>query len=807
MTLIQNVRFALRIVRRNPALATSAILITALGIGATAAMFSAADGILLRPLPFTHADLLVNVWESNPQRELPTMAAAPGNYVDWRVRNQSMAAMGAWQQATFNLASSDSEPERFLGALTDSGVFNVLGIQPALGRVFTESECELGKDSVVVLSWSVWQQRFGADRSIVGRELDINFRKRTVIGVMPAGFDYPLQSTMWSPLAVDASSRSRRDLHNWRIIGRLKESVPLARAQAEFHSIGAALAQENPEFNKDETIELVPMLDDLVKPIRPALIVLIGAVLAVLLIACANVANLLLAKAAGRQREIAIRTSLGAGRRAVVGQLLTESLLLAVIGGGAGLLLAYGALQGLIALAPANTPRLDQVALNWRVAGAALALSVATGVLFGLAPAWYCSRIDVSTMLKEGARGVTRRGGLRGALVVSQVAIALVLLAGAGLLIHSFYEVLHVDIGFQPENLMTMRIAPAPAKYRGQPDLQRQLARGILAKVAALPGVRSAAIASDVPLLGNPTYIMRFEGRPPVLVSQAPIAGYFAVTPSFFDTMGMRLVRGRLITERDNETAPLVAVVNQALVNRYFPNQDPIGKRLEVTWAPTPRWREIVGVVADMRTNGLDQETPVQVFGSYYQMPSISSPFVSAVTVLARTVQNPAALTEPMHRAILDVDRSQPVFAMQPMTEVVGKSIAQRRLALTLLAFFAASALLLAAIGVYGVMSFVVSQSTSEIGIRMALGARAGQVALEVQRRGLMLVLAGLVLGLAGALPLTQYLGTMLFRTSPRDPMILSVSAVTLVLVSLIACWLPARRASRIDPAIALRNE
>jgi putative ABC transport system permease protein len=807
MNLAQNLKFAVRILRRNPALAASAILITALGIGATAAMFSAADGILLRPLPFPRADLLVNVWESAPRRDLPTMAAAPGNYFDWRARTQSMAAMGAWQQATFNLASRDSEPERFLGALTDADFFNVIGVQPVLGRVFTDQECQPGNDSAVLLSWSTWQQRFGADKSVLGRELEINFRKRTVIGIMPPGFDYPLQSTMWSPLAPDATARARRDLHNWRIIGRIKDNTPLPRAQAEFHTIAAALAKQFPEFNDGESVELVPMLDDLVKTIRPALLVLIGAVLAVLLIACANVANLLLAKAAGRRREIAIRVSLGAGRRAVIGQLLTESLLLSMLGGLAGLLLSYGALHALVSLAPANTPRLDQVALNWRVAGAALALAMGTGVLFGLAPAWYCSRIDVSAMLKEGARGVSRRSGLRGALVVSQVAIALVLLSGAGLLIRSFYEVLHVDMGFQPENLMTMRIAPATARYRGQPDLQRQLARGVLSRVGALPGVRAAAISSDVPLLGNPTYIMRFEGRPPVTVSQAPLAGYFSVTPTFFDAMGMRLVRGRLLTDRDNETAPLAVVVNQALVARYFPNQDPIGKRLEIGFSDPPRWREIVGIVADMRTVGLDQETPVQVFGALYQFPSFPSFNVSAMAILARTARDPASLAEPVRQTILTVDRSQPVFAIQPMTDVVSKSIAQRRLALTLLAFFAVSALLLAAIGVYGVMSFVVSQGANEIGIRMALGARAGQVAMQVQRRGLMLVLFGLTLGIAAALPLTQYLGGMLFRVSPRDPEILAGSAATLILVSLIACWLPARRASRIDPVTALRSE
>ncbi|HKA00269.1 MAG TPA: ABC transporter permease [Candidatus Solibacter sp.] len=807
MHLGQNLKFAARMLRRNPALAASAILVTALGIGATAAMFSAADGILLRPLPFPHAEALVNVWESAPQRDLPQMSAAAGNYFDWRAQSKTMASLGAWQQATFNLAARGTEPERFMGALCDGGFFQVLNLQPALGRVFTDDETQPGKDGVVVLSWSVWQQRFGGDRSVIGRDLDINFRRRMVIGVMPAGFDYPLQATMWSPIAPDAAARARRDLHNYRVIGRMKDGVPLSKARSEFRTIAAALEKQNPMFNQGESAELIPMLDDLVKTIRPALVVLIGAVLAVLLIACANVANLLLAKAAGRRREIAIRSSLGAGRASVMGQLLTESVMLAAIGGAFGLLVAYGALQGLIALAPANTPRLDEVALNWRVAGAALILAMGTGVLFGLAPAWYCSRIDVSTMLKEGARGVTQRSRLRSALVVSQVAIALVLLAGAGLLIRSFYEVLHVDTGFNPEHLMTMRIAPAPAKYRSHPELQRQLARNILAKVGAIPGVRTAAISTDVPLLGNPTFIMRFEGRPPVLVSQAPLAGYFAVTPGFFDAMGMRLVRGRLLTERDNENAPLAAVVNEALVRRYFPNQDPMGKRLEIAWDDPPRWREIVGIVKDMRTVGLDQETPVQAFGAYYQVPTLLGGTAAPISILARTEHDPAAVSQPMHAAILDVDRSQPVFAMQPMTEVVSKSIAQRRLALTLLAFFATSALLLAAIGVYGVMSFVVSQGTNEIGIRMALGAQAGRVAMEVQWRGLMLVLIGLALGVATALPLTQYLGTMLFHTSPRDPGILTGSAAMLVVVSLIASWLPARRASRIDPAIALRNE
>ena len=487
--------------------------------------------------------------------------------------------------------------------------------------------------------------------------------------------------------------------------------------------------------------------------------------------------------------------------------MLTESMLLAAIGGAAGLLLAWLSFHGLLSLAPANVPRLEQVRLNWRVVELALGLSLATGILFGLAPAWYAARIDVSAMLKEGTRGSTSRSPLRSVLVTGQVAIAVVLLAGSGLLIRSFAEILRVDAGFRPEGLMTMRLAPAPVKYRGHNDLQIQLARGILERVSAVPGVRSAAISTDVPLLGNPIFIMRFEGRPPVTPSQAPLANYFSVTPGFFETMGMRLVRGRGITERDAAGSPLVAVVNQTLADRYFPGQDPIGKRLEIAFSTPPNWREIVGVVADVKTAGLDQDTPVQVYTAYLQLPSFLSGFVSPMTVLARTAQEPGPLGGAIKAAILAVDRAQPVYAVQPMTEVVSQSIAQRRTALILLAFFAASALLLAAIGVYGVMSYMVTQRTGEIGIRMALGARASQVSFQVERQGMTLVAAGLAVGLGGGLALTRYLAPLLFRVHPRDPAVFGGAAAVLIAVSLAACYLPARRASRVDPMAALRCE
>ena len=786
-------------------MALSAILAAGLGIGATSAMFSIIDGVLLRPLPFPAPEQLVNVWESVPSRNLPRFIVAPGNYYDWRTQQHVLSKLGAYQQAAFNLASPGSEPERFIGATCDTGFFATLGVSPMMGRLFTDEEDQPGHDGVVVLSYGVWQQRFGGDDHILGRSLDINGRQRTVLGVMPRGFEYPAQSVMWSPAGLDGPARARRDLHRFRVIGRLAPGVSLEKARGEFRTIAARLAAAYPDFNKDEFSEVNFVLDDLVGAVRPALLVLLAAVAAVLLIACANVANLLLAKASGRQREISIRTSLGASRGSILGQMLTESMILALAGGAAGLLLANAGFHGLISLAPANVPRLDQVSPNARVIELSLALSVITGILFGLAPAWYASHVDVNSMLKEGMRGAGSRSGVRNVLVIAQVAIAAILLAGAGLLIRSFYEIEHVDGGFRPDHLMSMRLQPAPVKFLGHPDLQIQLARRVLEKVSVLPGVRSAAIASDVPLLGNPIYIMRFEGRPPVAPSQAPVANFFAVTPGFFDAMGMRIVRGHGIRESDTASTPLVTVVNQTLVDRYFPGQDPIGKRLEVGFDDPPNWREIVGVVADVKISGLDQDTPVQVYTAYLQRPSVFPSIASGMVVLARSAGDPSPLAQPMKAAILSVDSTQPVYNVQPMTEVVSQSIAQRRVALVLLAFFAISALVLAAIGVYGIMSYAVTQRTGEIGIRMALGARASEVSMLVGRQGMTLVLAGLGVGIGIALWLTQWMGSLLFRVSPRDPAVFTIAAATLVLVSLAACYLPARRAAQVDPIVALR--
>jgi predicted permease len=518
--LAQNLKFGLRMVRRSPIVSVSAILAAGLGIGATSAMFSIIDGVLLRPLPFPAPQQLVNVWASLPVRRMPTLVVAAATYYDWRHQNHVFSSVGAYQSAAFGLASNGGEPVRYLGAVSDPEFFETLEVKPFLGRMFSEDEMQPGHDAVILLGYGLWQQRFGGDAGVLGQSVEINGRVRRIIGVMPRGFEYPAGAMMWGPVPMDAQARARRDLHTLRVIGRLKDGVTVGQARAEFQTIAARLGNQYPDLDKDEGVVVNPVLDDLVGTVRPALLVLSGSVAFVLLIACANVANLLLAKASARQREMAIRTSLGARRSTILTQMLTESVTLAMLGGAAGLAITAIGFHGLLRLAPANVPRLEDVAINWRVLAVSLGLSVLTGLLFGLAPAWHASRMDVNSMLKDGSRGTSARGRLRSWLLAGQIAVALVLLSGAGLLLRSFYEIVHVESGFEPDHLMTMQIQPAVVKYGGHDDLQIQLARGILDQVSAIAGVRAAGITTALPLLGNPAYIMRIEGRPPVTVSR-----------------------------------------------------------------------------------------------------------------------------------------------------------------------------------------------------------------------------------------------------------------------------------------------
>lgn len=806
MNIVQDLKFAARSLRKNPGFMLISMLTLGLGIGANSAMFTIIDRVLLSPLPFPNSESLVNVWETNPRRNIPKFSVSPANYYDWRAQNQVFSAMGAYQQSTFNLSFSEAEPERYTATLCDLGFFTTLQVSPMLGRLFSEEEEMAGRDGVVVLGHGTWLQRFGGDPGIVGRGIEIDGRPRVVIGVMPEGFEFPSGSTMWAPFGFDDRARARRDFHRLRVIARLGNGVELDQARNEFTAIGSRLAQEYPTFNRDAGVAVIPTLEDMVGDLRPMLLILMGAVAFVLMIACANMANLLVVRAASRQREIAVRSALGAGRARIIRQMLTESLLLSFFGGLVGLLIAYSVFRILLSLAPPDISRLNEVSMDWGAVGITAVVTVLTGIIFGLMPAWYASKADLGFLLRQGGRMTTARHRLQSGLVVIQVAAALILLAGAGLLIRSFYNIQRVDAGFDPDNVITMRLAPAPFKFRGQDDQLRQLGRGILRDVSALPGVESASIATDIPLQGNPFVVTQIEGRPPVQPSQLPTASYFAVTPKYIETMRMKLVKGRFFTDQDDAGTSLVAVVNQAFVDKQFPGEDPIGKRITIGFSEPPVWREIIGVVGNVRARALDQETPVQVYAAYLQQPSMfGSP--SAITVLARTSQDAPGLGNAIKATILNVDRTQPVYAVQPMTDIVAQSIAERRFTLILLACFAAAALLLAASGLYGVMSYIVNLRTGEIGIRMALGARQGQVLGLIQRYGTTLVLIGMALGMAGALLLTRLMSTLLFQIAPLDPLTFACVAIVLFAVSQLACYLPARRAASVDPMVALRSE
>lgn len=808
MALAQDVRYTVRMLTQNPGFTIAAVLALALGIGANTAMFSVVDGVLLRPLPYERPDQLVQVRSAMPAKNLPEMPMAAGDYFDFATDNTVFQSFGAYSNAALSLSTNNADPERYVAAAVTRDFFAVFGAKPALGRFFEPREMEPGQDAVVVLSHGVWRDRFGSNPGILGQALILNGRSRLVVGVAPPGFEYPNLVKMWVPSALAGNNKTRRDLHSLFALGRLKPESTLEGAVTQFRSIAKRLGQAYPDMDADKDVSLKLMLDAQVGAARPALWTLLGAVGFVLAIACANVANLLLARGAARQHELAVRAALGAARWTLARQLLTESLVLAVLGGTLGLGIAYGLFLGLKTLAPATLPRLNEIALNERALLFTVLATLVTGFVFGLIPAWRLSSVDLHSTLKERARGTTSKGRLRQSLVVAQVAAALILLAGAGLLLRSFWELRQVDLGFNPEQLLTMRVNLMPTKYNNQNPLQIQFVRNVEAALATLPGVKQVGAATDLPLLGGPQYIMRFEGRPPVSVANAPLAAFVSATPNYFAAMGMRLKRGQLFTDADHTRGPLVCVVNEEMVRRYFANgEDPIGKRLEIGFSDPPNWRQIIGVVEDAKFGAIDQAARVQVFGSYFQQPGIIPGVAPPVSIAVRTAGDPAPLAQAIRRKVLEVDNAQPVYAIQTMTEVVSNNLSQKRFAMLLLGLFAGLALLLAAIGLAGVISYMVTQRTKEIGIRMALGASPGAVLRMIEGQTLRLVALGVGVGLIGAFAATQALSTMLYGVTARDPLTFATVSAALLLVALAAGLWPALRATRIDPVRALREE
>ena len=800
--MLNDFRYALRQLIKAPSFTFVAILTLALGIGACTAIFSVVNTVLLRPLDYPDADRLVIIRETQLPK-FPEFSVSPPNFIDWQKQTKSYEHLVAATSASLNL-TGEGEPQRLVGVKVTARYFDVYGVKPILGRMLLPEEDAVGKNHVVVLSYGFWQRVFGGVRDVVGRSVQLNGEPYQIVGVATNGFGIANKVDVWTPMAFkpDETANNARGGHYISVYGRLKSGVTFQQAKAELEVIANQLAVQYPDPQKGWGIFMMPMQDYQVRDVKPVLYTLLGAVGCVLLIACANLANLLLARATARHREISIRAALGAGRGRLIRQLLTESVVLAVCGGVAGVVLAWLGLDVLLALAPTTLPRMGEIHLNSTVLLFSLALSVVTGLVFGIAPALLAARADVNEALKQGARGSTEggaRGRLRSALVVLEVTFALVLLGGAGLLVRSFIQLAHVNPGFIPEDATLMRLSLPQKKY-AQPEQQTAFANALLERLKNLPGVQAVGLTHAMPLVGDYVLGFNIEGRPVVDPSEEPSLNYYAVTPDYFRAMGIRLVRGRLFTPQDDAKAARVCIINETLARQFFPNEDAIGKRMNITNGPDT-WREIVGIVGDIKQYGVDKATSAQGYEPFAQVP------FSSLNVVIRTKGSPAAVLGALRPTVYSVDKDQPVGAIQPLEEIMADSISRQRFAMTLLTVFSGVALIIAAVGIYGVMAYNVVQRTGEFGIRMALGAQQSDVLRLVLTQGGKLIGLGLAIGLLATLGASRAMGSMLFNTSAYDPLTLSSITLLLGAVALIACFFPANRATKVNPIEALRTE
>ncbi len=802
----QDLRYGARMLRKNPGFTAVVALTLALGIGANTAIFSVVNAVLLRPLAYKDADRLM--WLSETRLpEVPSFNPSPANFLDWQKQNTVFEQLEAVNGRDFNLVSG-ANPERIKGLVATHGFLSMLGLRPWIGRDFFPDEDRPGHNNVAILSHELWQRRFGGDPNILNQTIKLDDQPFTVIGVMPPNRDLRWRDDhIWIPIAFTADQIQNRRGGILNVFGRLKPGVSLEQARAEMSIIADRLANQYPDTNAGWNVSVTPLLESAVSEIRPSLLLLLGAVAFVLLIACANVANLLLARAAVRRKEIAVRTALGASRRRIVRQLLTESLLLSLAGGIIGLALASWGLKILMAMADNFWPRVMDVSLDVRILTFTTGITLLTGLSFGLVPALQTSKPNLNEMLKDAGRGSTesgRRRLVRNALVVVEVAISLVLLVGAGLLMRSFIGLQKVDPGFDPKNALTISLSLTERKYP-ESDRQASFYSRLIESVSALPGVQATGAASAVPFSNahwgsNIGRGFRIEGRTGDQAGGG--TSYFSVSPGYFRAMGIPLLRGRLFTKFDTKGAPRVAIINSTMANRYFPNEDPIGKRIQLIsmFNNGPEvYREIVGIVGDVRSYGLDQETPPQTYEPYTQEPFPS------MTLVARTAGDPTSLNETIRREVLQLDKEQPIFSSETLDRLVATSIGQRRFSMVLFAVFAASAIALASVGLYGVMSYSVAQRTQEVGIRMALGAQRRDVLGLILRHGLGLTLSGVAIGLIAAWAATRLLVNLLYGVSPNDPLTFIGVSLLLISVALLACYLPARRATKVDPIVALR--
>jgi putative ABC transport system permease protein len=802
-TFLTDLRYGLRALLRKPGFTVTAVIALALGIGANTAIFSVINGILLRSLPYGEPDRIVMVWERNAAANSDRNVVSPANFLEWQKQSRSFAQMAAVADYPANLTGGGGEPEEIKAQFVSHEFFATLGVQPMMGRTFTAAEDRKGDDLVIVVSYELWRNRFGGDPTVLGRQANVNGRLRTIIGIMPPRFHFlDPEVKAWMPLALNPATDYWQTSGRYlRAVARLKPGVKLRQAQVELTSIAKQLERAYPKYNTGWGVNLVPIHEQITGEIRPILLVLFAAVFFVLLIACANVANLLLARAAARQKEFALRAALGAGRMRLVRQMLTESALLALLGGIVGVILALWGIHWLVGLAP-DIPRLREIGIDLRVLAFTLGVSVLTGVLFGLIPALQLSRPDLNNALKEAARGSTggRSRNVRNLFAIAEVSLALVLLVGAGLMIRSFMRLESVEMGFNPQNLLTMRLA-LPMKKYPEPHQVVEFYKQAQERLAALPGVQAVGAISYLPLTGLASRDgFRIVGQPAPAPGEEPGVEVRVVTPGYFRAMGIPLLKGRLLTERDGAT-PRVLLINQTMASKYFPNQNPLGKRIVVTWDGSGREDEIVGVVGDIRESALEKQPEPAIYWPHPREP------YSGMALVVRAKTDASILTNEVAKEIRALDPELPMADVRTMQQVVSSSIARPRFNTLLFTIFAGAALVLAAVGLYGVMNYSATQRRHEIGIRMALGATRADIMRLVVGHGMWLTLSGIAVGVLASYGLTRVMQTFLFGVGATDPMTFIAVSAILILVALLANYLPARKATRISPLSALHYE
>jgi putative ABC transport system permease protein len=807
--LLQDLRYGARMLKKNPGFTLIAVITVAAGIAANTTIFSLADALILRPFNFQNQERLVVVLERGTlDGGLDRGSVAPGNFNDWREQNQSFERLIAIDQRSFDLTGAH-QPERFHGYGVSAGFFDALGVKAALGRTFLPGEDAPGRDQVVVLKHSLWERRFGSDPNIVGRTLTLNSKTFTVIGVAPPDFNYPFNGgELWSPLAFDDKMKLERGAHYLQPMGLLKPGVSIAQANTDLDAISRRAQRLFPETNTGRMAKVISMTEDAVREARAYLPPLIGAVAFVLLIACANVANMLFGRAFGRWKEIAVRLALGASRWRLVRQLLTESLLLALIGGVIGLIFSVWAVVLVRGAMPEDfakfIPGFNHIGVNRDVLLFTLTLSILTGVVFGLMPAWQTSKPNLNEVLKEGTKGNSSAGSrhrFRGALVVVEVALSLVLLIGAGLTIRSFVAMLRDDLGFDPHSVLSFQLSLSEARYSAAK--RRDFYDQLLKRLETLPGVLAAGATNILPMSSSGTGDDTFEivGRP-VERGKEPFADYRIVTPEYFKAIGMSLRRGRDFNSGDNEQAPGVVIVNETFARRFFPNQDAIGQRIIPNGhGKEDKPKEIVGVVGDIKDLDLDRVPRPSFYFPYAQAPW------NYMGVVLRVAGEPTALASAAHDEVMKLDPAQPVFNVKTVERMIHERSSPKRIMTAMMGAFAGTALLLAAVGLYAVMAYAVSQRTHEIGVRLALGARDGDILRLITGQGLKLTLAGLALGMIGAFALTRVMAPLLYGVTATDPLTFIMISSSVAGVALLACLIPARRATKVDPMVALRCE